>query len=257
MTDQEKRCPRCGRPKETVAARPPFILCSHPFHSHTPPTTSAEGEERVTAAFPATGKSFVAAHDHRFIDSDSSRFSWGPDGDRHPNWPSNYIAHIRGALANGDRVLVSTHGEVRKALADASIPFTLVYPKHSLRDEYRARMEKRGSPPALIAKVIDELWHDALSECVNQQGCEHIVLGPGQYLADVLLSREPDAKGHPPCAFGPEGEHHDGELVCCDECGRPTCDYCGFGHNDEESDWLCPECRPSTSPSSRQPTEGE
>ena len=47
---------------------------------------------------------------------------------------------------------------------------------------------------------------------------------------------------HYPCAFGPEGEHHGGELVLCDVCGRPTCDYCGCGHNDIEDDWLCPDC---------------
>lgn len=47
-----------------------------------------------------------------------------------------------------------------------------------------------------------------------------------------------------PCAFGPEGKHHEGELVRCDVCGRPTCDHCGFGHNDEEEDWLCPDHAP-------------
>lgn len=39
-----------------------------------------------------------------------------------------------------------------------------------------------------------------------------------------------------PCAFGPDGSHTDVQVVC-DECGRPTCDFCGDGHNDEEDRW--------------------
>lgn len=28
-----EKCPTCERPRETVAAKPPFVLCSDPFHS--------------------------------------------------------------------------------------------------------------------------------------------------------------------------------------------------------------------------------
>jgi hypothetical protein len=35
---------------------------------------------RVIAAFPGTGKTFAAGRDHRLLDSDSSRFSWGTPG---------------------------------------------------------------------------------------------------------------------------------------------------------------------------------
>lgn len=55
---------------------------------------------------------------------------------------------------------------------------------------------------------------------------------------------EASIRVYPLCAFGPEGEHHGGELVRCDECGEPTCDFCGYGHNNEEDDWLCPHCAP-------------
>lgn len=143
----------------------------------------------VIAAFPATGKSYYAAAAGR-VDSDSSAYSWkwlGPDERvRHPDWPGNYMAHIREALDAGSTVLVSTHAEVRQALAEARIPFTLIYPAPPLRAEYRARMERRGSSAALVAKVIDELWDDALADCAGQTGCVHIVLRSGEYLADVF-----------------------------------------------------------------------
>lgn len=144
---------------------------------------------RVIAAFPATGKSYMASRTPSVADSDSSQFSWMHPGsrERHPDWPHNYVEHLGHLLCSGLRlVLVSTHAEVRTALVEHGIDFTLVYPAASLRDEYRVRMERRDSPPALIAKVIDELWDSALAECRAQDGCEHIELGRGEYLSDVL-----------------------------------------------------------------------
>lgn len=144
----------------------------------------------VVAAFPATGKSYYAATRTDALDSDSSRFSWrwlGPDTrERHPDWPANYMAHIREALKGLSTVLVSTHAEVREALAAEGIPFTLVYPSPAQRRDYRDRMERRGSPEPLVRKVIDELWDEALISCAGQAGCVHVVLRPGEHLADVM-----------------------------------------------------------------------
>lgn len=155
---------------------------------------------RIVAAFPGTGKSVLAATVPGVVDSDSSGFSWiyrSPDvRERHPDWPSNYVSHICELCQSSLRlVLVSTHREVRDALVEHEIPFTLVYPDGALREEYRARMARRGSPAALIAKVIDELWESALAECRAQHGCDHLVLGVGEYLLDALLDafNEPDA----------------------------------------------------------------
>ncbi len=150
---------------------------------------------RVIAAFPATGKSYMAATVPDIADSDSSSFSWKythPDvRQRHPDWPGNYICHLRELLQSDVRlVLVSTHAEVREGLVRHGIPFTLVYPRAELRGEYRARMERRGSPPGLIAKVVDELWDTALAECAQQEGCHHVVLNPGEYLTDALELEE-------------------------------------------------------------------
>lgn len=145
----------------------------------------------VVAAFPATGKSYFADHATGVVDSDSSSFSWKwitfDVRERHPEWPGNYMAHVSEKLASGALVLVSTHAEVRSALVDSGIPFTLVYPDVVLREEYRERMQRRGSPKPLIRKVIDELWVPALAECMAQRGCEHVVLGPGEYLSDALV----------------------------------------------------------------------
>jgi hypothetical protein len=145
----------------------------------------------VVAAFPATGKTTFAKQDRNaVVDSDSSAFSWKwlgfDERVRHPDWPSNYIEHIGTHLGLGHLVLVSTHSEVRAALVEARIPFVLVYPQKGIQWDYRERMTQRGSPPALVEKVCDELWDSALGECAAQTGCVHVELRLGQFLSDVI-----------------------------------------------------------------------
>lgn len=157
------------------------------------PDHSARG--RVIAAFPATGKSFIAGRDHRFADSDSSGFSWESPGVRHPDWPRNYMAHIEGLIADGTHVFCSTHQEVRDALVDAAIPFALVYPAEDQRDEFIRRMNARGSAPRLVDFIAGR-WDELIAGCRAQQRCDHIVLTDGRYLLDALCraldSRTPD-----------------------------------------------------------------
>lgn len=149
---------------------------------------SGQGGE-VIAAFPATGKTYVAGRDARFADSDSSHFAWVWHGfdvrERHPDWPANYLAHVRRLFADGKTVLCSTHQEVRDALVAAEVPFTLVYPARSCRTEYLERMRERGSDERLLT-LIDARWDDLIASCEAQQGCEHIVLPEGCYLSYVL-----------------------------------------------------------------------
>lgn len=148
------------------------------------------GLPRVISAFPATGKTYAARALPGVVDFDSSGYSWkylGPDARvRHPEWPGNYIADAVWPGNNGSHVLVSSHAEVRTALVAAQIPFALVYPEAGLREVYRHRMTARGSPAALVTKVIDELWEEALWDCRSQPGCTHYELGAGEYLLDLL-----------------------------------------------------------------------
>ena len=149
-----------------------------------PPCPTCGGDRgkiqtRVVAAFPGTGKSYAAALIGA-SDSDSSTFARGRE------WPDNYIDHIRALLdSRRSAVFVSTHEEVRRALVASGISFTLAYPAATLREEYRERMVRRGSPAALITKVVDDLWDVALASCRGQNGCEHRVLARGQYLLDL------------------------------------------------------------------------
>ena len=143
----------------------------------------------IISAFPCTGKTWVVENASKegwkAVDSDSSLFSWESKGVRHRDWPSNYMEHIRQKVASYNLVLVSSHAEVRKALGAHGLRFLLAYPRYDLMDEYQNRAAERGSPGAFVSMIGDnwDTWQDELNA---QTGCDKIILGPGEYLADVL-----------------------------------------------------------------------
>lgn len=140
---------------------------------------------RIIAGFPGIGKSFVARNSALSVrDSDSSSFSWCGT-ERHPDFPHNYIRHIQDHLNDYDVILVSSHAEVRGALRDAGLAYTLVYPESSQRDDYIERYIRRRSPASFIQMVRDRFdpW---LAECRAETHPTHVVLETGQYLHDVL-----------------------------------------------------------------------
>lgn len=122
------------------------------------------------------------------LDSDSSRFSWLEDGIRHPDFPNNYIQHIKYNMDKADIILVSSHAVVRKALIDAGIEFWLVFPGIDTKEEYLKRYQDRGSDDQFV-QMLDVNWRQWVGECIDQ-GCApgvHLVaLGAGQYLSDWL-----------------------------------------------------------------------
>lgn len=144
-----------------------------------------QSARRLIAAFPATGKTYFATRHENVADSDSSAFSWIRPGERHPDWPHNYLRHIKDELLDGRTVLVSTHAEVRGLLEDQELPFTLVYPERHLREEYVRRMADRGSPIALC-ELVAAKWNQWITELHEQACAVRIVLGAGDYLSDVM-----------------------------------------------------------------------
>ena len=117
-------------------------------------------QTRIISAFPGTGKSHIfKSGKYDCLDSDSSEFSWVYDDDgskrRNPDFPANYIAHIKENIGKVDLIFVSTHKEVRDALLENCLFFYLVYPKEQAREEYLQRYRGRNSPEAFI-KLLDD-----------------------------------------------------------------------------------------------------
>ncbi len=108
-------------------------------------------ETIVVSGFPGVGKSYYVSRGEGSdympqgfaIDSDSSTFDKS-------NFPKNYIEHIKSNIGKVKIIFVSSHKEVRDALVDAKIDFTLAYPYANLKDEYIERYKERGSDDGFI-----------------------------------------------------------------------------------------------------------
>jgi hypothetical protein len=141
---------------------------------------------KVYSAFPGVGKTtYFNTTDRNVLDSDSSKFD-------KKNFPSNYIEHIERNIQDPkvDKILVSSHKDVRDALLKKGIPFVLVYPDRDIKDEYIQRYKDRGNNDAfvdLLEKNWDN-WMDEMDQMEAPQGqtLYKVKLGSGQYLTDVI-----------------------------------------------------------------------
>jgi len=143
----------------------------------------------VISGFPGIGKSyFQKITKSKVLDSDSSKFSWLEPGIRNPNFPRNYIEHIKENLYKVDIILVSSHKIVRDALIEARIHFSLIMPDFDAKQEYLDRYAKRGNDPKFI-NFMSVNWNSFIQECFDQPGCEKYILEPNEYLSDVFKHR--------------------------------------------------------------------
>lgn len=134
----------------------------------------------VISGFPGVGKSHLCK-ERGWHDSDSSKFSWSSPGVRNPDFPANYIEHIKGLQGV---VLVSSHQEVRDALDAADIPFRIVHPALDCKDEYLERYKLRGSPDKFI-DLLNQNWDDWVTGLMDgMSSVERYVLQPGEFLGD-------------------------------------------------------------------------
>jgi len=142
---------------------------------------------RVISAFPGTGKSYFTENTEGVIlDSDSSEFSWLAPGVRHPDFPDNYMRHIKKNLGKADIIMVSSHQVVRDALVKHGIEFDLYYPDRSLKDEYLERFRKRGNDTKFLS-FLSENWDKFIDEMEQQVGVTNKVsMSSGTFLSDYV-----------------------------------------------------------------------
>lgn len=143
-------------------------------------------DTKIIAGFPGVGKTVFSRKNHLFIlDSDSSKFSWLSEGVRNPDFPNNYMQHIKENIGKAHYILVSSHDVVRKALEDNGIEYTLVYPSVELKEGYLQRYRKRGNDETFI-KFIGNSWKNFISDIEQETFPKLVKLENGQFLSDVL-----------------------------------------------------------------------
>lgn len=148
-------------------------------------------DTKIISAFPACGKTYVFENfkDKVILDSDSSKFSWvivAGQNVRHPDFPQNYINHIKENIGKVDYIFVSTHDNVRRALEDAGIDFYLVYPEKSLKEEWIGKCFLRGSGEKFCQLIADNWnnWMEGLEE--DSKRHKSMKLRSGEHLSDVI-----------------------------------------------------------------------
>jgi hypothetical protein len=145
---------------------------------------------KIISAFPAVGKSWLFEQlknsDKVVLDSDSSKFSWLSEGVRNPDFPNNYIQHIKENIGKADYIFVSSHKEIRAEMNYQNVSYTLVFPHESLIKEYIERFTNRGNDLKFI-EFISNNWFHFIDDMKNENCLNKIQLLEGQYLSDVLL----------------------------------------------------------------------
>lgn len=137
----------------------------------------------IISAFPGCGKSYIYnkynntryyGQDYnnktwKMLDSDSSEYSWIKDEngnntkERNPNFPQNYINHIKENIGKVDVIFVSSHKEVRQALKDNNIKFFLIYPIKEMKEDFIKRYRSRGNTEDFI-NFISNNWDNFIDE---------------------------------------------------------------------------------------------
>jgi hypothetical protein len=137
------------------------------------------------------GKTYFANNNKdTCTDSDSSNFSWikdekGENTDvRNPDFPENYIQHIKDNIGKYEYILVSSHDVVRAALRDNCLFFYLVYPEMEDKKEFLKRYKERGSPQYFL-DILENNFEKWLADCREQSACAHYT-GSSTYLSDIL-----------------------------------------------------------------------
>lgn len=127
-------------------------------------------------------------NDIKLTDSDSSIFSWiDVDGkkERNPDFPNNYIEHIKKKVEEGYTVLTSTHKSVIDSMIENDIDFVIVMPDKKLKADYIKRYENRGSDKKFI-DLMETSWDTFIKDLSDCNAARIVLHSSDQYLSDVV-----------------------------------------------------------------------
>lgn len=155
---------------EIILSTNPIVHTVDIFGRHAP----------IISGFPGVGKSTLV---------NSLPFASDSDSSKHPKegFPANYIKHIKTVIGRFNPIMISSHQEVRDALAAEGIPCTIVVPALHLKSAYMDRYRNRGSSEIFL-KLMDSQWDNFVNSCLNDSRFNKVVLNdPNVNLADVYV----------------------------------------------------------------------
>lgn len=157
---------------------------------------------KIISVFHVCGKTYafkkLNEKGYKILDSDSSQFSWCYDYNpvnsdkieryRNPEFPKNYIQHIKDNIGKVDYIFVSSHKEVIDALIENGIYFTLVYPGRKMKAEWVGRCFLRGSGEKFCQLIVDN-WDKWIDEMEEVEDCDRYILGEDDSIDPDELDR--------------------------------------------------------------------
>lgn len=164
--------------------------------------TLSKGKGIILSVFAGCGKTYVSNKYSNVCDLESSKYRWiysekstdlsteekkgTKDRVPNPEWPMNYIKALLKATHEYDVVLIAQYEEVRELLQKMHIPYALVFPTISSKDEYIRRYRERGNNTAFVQLISDnyEIW---IQNLYISPEPDKFVLETGEYLEDLLV----------------------------------------------------------------------
>lgn len=150
---------------------------------------------KIISAFPGCGKTYCfnkyKDSDIKILDSDSSEFSWIKDDkgnntkERNPEFPENYINHIKANIGKVDIIFVSSHDVVRRALKDNDLNYYMIYPDINCKEEYITRYRNRGNDEKFIS-FIDKNFNSFIEDISKEEFPHKITLLSNETIDDVI-----------------------------------------------------------------------
>lgn len=125
------------------------------------------------------------------INLDSGPYGFVSGGQRHAQWPHNYVAVTEGILPAKVMLATSSHEEVRQEYVERGIWFALVYPHRSLKQQWLERlraMERVDPCTGRLVSLLERCWDEFLESMESQKDCHHEVLQAGVSLKDRIPS---------------------------------------------------------------------
>lgn len=140
----------------------------------------------VISGFPGIGKSyFYNMNKNRCLDLDLDLDYTNNSNDEKNIFIKKNIEYIKSSLnGQNEYILVSANKDVREALKNNNIPFILIYPNISRKDEFIKRFIDIEYSESYV-QYIDNNWEFMLNELKNETNCIKVELSKGN-LSDEL-----------------------------------------------------------------------